>query len=117
MNPDALLDHWRDALTLAATVAAPFLIVTLAIGLLVALLQTATQLNENLLTFAPKLAGALVVVALGGHWVVDRLARFTAASFEAAAGDLTPAPEPMAGPSAAPGVPSALGAPGGGVGP
>ena len=83
MSEDSLLDLWRMALTCAAEVAAPFLVVGLVIGLAVAILQTATQLQESALTFVPKLAVALIVLALAGHWMLDKLGRFTIASFTA----------------------------------
>ncbi|MEZ4365282.1 MAG: flagellar biosynthetic protein FliQ [Kofleriaceae bacterium] len=104
MNGDALVDQWREALTVMAAVAAPFLVVALAVGLAVATLQTATQLQENLLTFAPKLAATLLVVALGGHWIVDRLTRFATSSFEVAAAPPRPDPDPIAGPITAAGA-------------
>ena len=70
------LDLWRDALTTLAVISAPFLVTALAVGLVVALLQTATQLQESVLAFVPKLAAALLVIALGGHFVLDHPGRF-----------------------------------------
>jgi flagellar biosynthetic protein FliQ len=63
-------------------VAAPFLMIGLVVGLAVAIIQTATQLQESVLTFVPKLAAALIVIALAGHWMLDRLGRFTIAAFQ-----------------------------------
>jgi flagellar biosynthetic protein FliQ len=83
MNEDSLLDLWRTALTVAAEVAAPFLIVGLTIGLAVAIVQTATQLQESALTFVPKLGVALIVLALAGHWMLEKLGQFTIAAFTA----------------------------------
>jgi len=83
MSPDSLLDLWRSALMTVVTVSAPFLIVGLAVGLTVAVIQTATQLQESVLTFVPKLAAALVVLALAGHWMLDKLGNFTVAAFTA----------------------------------
>ena len=71
------LDLWHQALALIATVAAPFLVVALVVGLLVALFQTATQLQESVLSFVPKLAAALIVLALAGHYLFSRLTQFT----------------------------------------
>jgi len=76
VSADSLLDLWRSALSVAVSVAAPFLLAGLAVGLAVAIVQTATQLQENVLTFVPKLATALVVIALAGHWALDQLGRF-----------------------------------------
>jgi flagellar biosynthetic protein FliQ len=80
---DSLLDLWRNALTVVVAVSAPFLLVGLAVGLTVAVIQTATQLQESILTFVPKLAAALLVIALAGHWMLDKLGRFTIAAFTA----------------------------------
>ena len=83
MTTDSLLDLWRGALMVTVTVSAPFLLIGLAVGLTVAVIQTATQLQESILTFVPKLAAALIVVALSGHWMLDKLGRFTIAAFTA----------------------------------
>jgi len=77
------LDLWHQALELIATVAAPFLVAALVVGLLVALFQTATQLQESVLSFVPKLAVALLVLALAGHYLFDRLTRFTTTAITA----------------------------------
>jgi len=81
VNPDTILDLWRQALTVCVAVAAPFLIAALAVGLVVAVIQTATQLQESVLTFVPKLAAALLVMALAGHWALDKLGTFTTQAF------------------------------------
>lgn len=70
------LDLWRAALTTMASVVAPFLIGALVVGLVVALIQTATQLQESVLAFVPKLVAALVILAVAGHYTLDRLSRF-----------------------------------------
>jgi len=77
----SLLDLWRNAFTVVCAVSAPFLLAGLAVGLAVAIIQTATQLQESALSFVPKLAVALVVLALAGHWMLDRLGTFTTQAF------------------------------------
>ena len=83
MSTESLLDLWRNALTLVVAVSAPFLIAGLVVGLGVAVVQTATQLQETILTFVPKLAAALIVIALAGHWALDKLGSFTQQAFTA----------------------------------
>lgn len=83
MNPDSLLDLWRNALATTVAVSAPFLITALAVGLAISIIQTATQLQESVLAFVPKLAAALVVIAIAGHWCLDKLGTFTKQSFTA----------------------------------
>ena len=83
MNTGSVLDLWREALSVTAQVCAPFLITGLVIGLVVAVLQTATQLQESILSFVPKLIAALIVLAVGGHWCLDKLNNFTTQAFTA----------------------------------
>jgi flagellar biosynthesis protein FliQ len=83
VSSDSLLDLWRNALTVCVEVAAPFLVACLVVGLLISIVQTATQLQESVLTFVPKLGAALLVIALAGHWCLDKLAKFTTQAFTA----------------------------------
>ena len=83
MSTDQIIDLWRAALTVIVEVSAPFLLSCLAVGLAVAIVQTATQLQESVLTFVPKLGAALLVIALAGHWCLDRLGKFTTDAFTA----------------------------------
>jgi flagellar biosynthetic protein FliQ len=81
VSPASLLDLFRAALSVTVAVSAPFLVAGLVVGLAVAVVQTATQLQESVLTFVPKLAAALLVLALAGHWALDKLGRFTTEAF------------------------------------
>lgn len=83
MTSGDLLDLWRQAITTIAAVSAPFLVTGLALGLVIAVLQTATQLQESILSFVPKLIAALIVLAVAGHWTLDKLNRFTTDAFTA----------------------------------
>jgi len=85
VNISSLLDLWRDALTTAAVVGGPFLIASLAVGLVVSLIQAATQLQENVLSFVPKLIAIGLVMALAGHSLLDKLTRYTSHAVEQAA--------------------------------
>ena len=85
MSTAGLLDLWRDALGTAITVAAPFLAVAVALGLVISIIQTATQIQEATLTFVPKVAGALIVLALAGNWLLDEIGSFAVRSFTTSA--------------------------------
>lgn len=98
MTEDSLLDLWRGALTVAAEVSAPFLVIGLVVGLAIAIVQTATQLQESALTFVPKLAVALIVLALAGHWMLDKLGSFAKQSFMSSVHSSTVAPEDLGTP-------------------
>lgn len=82
MSETALLELWRGALWCAVYVAAPFVIVALLVGLIASLLQAATQLQENALSFIPKLIAVGVVLALGGPWFLHQLTQYTHAAGE-----------------------------------
>lgn len=63
-------------------IAAPVLIAALAVGLLISILQVATQLQEMTLSYVPKLfVSALVLVALG-PWMIGRITQFALSSFQ-----------------------------------
>ena len=83
MSDATILDLWREALIVIVSISTPFLLTGLAIGLFVAVIQTATQLQESILSFVPKLAAALLVIAFAGHWALEKLNRFTTDAFTA----------------------------------
>jgi flagellar biosynthesis protein FliQ len=83
MDP-AILDLWSGALVTLATVAGPFIAVALAVGLLMSIIQAATQLQESVLSFAPKLIAVGLLLALTGHWLLDHLGRYFHSVVEAA---------------------------------
>ncbi|EQH67898.1 flagellar biosynthetic protein FliQ [Clostridioides difficile DA00273] len=64
-----------------AMIAAPVLIVSLVVGLLISVFQATTQIQEQTLTFVPKLIAILLVVAIGGSWMLHTLISFTSEIF------------------------------------
>lgn len=76
MTSQQVVDIGTRALIVSAKVAGPFLVVVLAVGVIVGLLQSVTQLQEPTLTFVPKLIGAAVVVAVSGNWMLASLVSF-----------------------------------------
>ena len=75
MSPSQLLDLWRGALDVLVVVGGPLIAVALGVGLLTSLIQAATQLSDATLSFVPKIAAVLVVLALGGSWLLAHLER------------------------------------------
>jgi flagellar biosynthetic protein FliQ len=57
-------------------VAAPILIVSLTVGLIVSILQTVTSIQEQTLTFVPKLIAILLVIMLFGNWMLTSVREF-----------------------------------------
>lgn len=78
MGVDALTRLIAESLYLALWVSAPALLTALAIGLGVAVLSTATQVQEQSLQYVPKLVGVAIALALAGAWMADQLVGFTA---------------------------------------
>ena len=66
----------RQALELTIVVSAPILLTALIIGLLVSIFQAATQINEQTLTFIPKLVGMFVILIIAGPWMVGMMVDF-----------------------------------------
>ena len=76
MTPDTVMTIGRHALEVTVMLAAPLLLVTLAIGLLVGIFQAATQINEMTLSFIPKLLAMAAMLVLAGPWMLSLLTGF-----------------------------------------
>ncbi len=76
METTQLLDLWRDAIYCMAMVSGPFLLVALMVGLVMSLLQAATQMQENILSLVPKLLSVGLVMLIAGSWLMDTLTGF-----------------------------------------
>ncbi|MBA3917140.1 MAG: flagellar type III secretion system protein FliQ [Gemmatimonadaceae bacterium] len=77
MSHQLVIDLTRDAILTALMVAAPLLLIALGIGLLVSIIQSVTQIQEQTLSFVPKLVlvgGAFIV---GMPWLLQILIKFT----------------------------------------
>ncbi len=73
MSDPVVVDLLYGALITAATVAAPILVASLAVGLLTALLQAATPLQENVISFVPKIAVVGMTLTVAGNWMLTTL--------------------------------------------
>lgn len=82
MTPQAVLTFGREALTLLLTVSLPVLLVVMVVGLLVSIFQAVTQINENTLSFVPKLVAAAVVFMVAGPWMLSTIVDFIRRTFE-----------------------------------
>ena len=77
MTPELVLDIGREAITVTALLAAPLLLSALAIGLLVGMIQAATQIQEMTLTFIPKLIVLAIALMVAGSWMLGLLTDFS----------------------------------------
>jgi flagellar biosynthetic protein FliQ len=73
MGPQATMTFLMQAMELMLLVAAPLLLAILAVGLLVSVLQAATQVNEATLSFIPKLLVAVATLVATGPWLIALL--------------------------------------------
>ena len=76
MDPQPAIDLAREALVTALVVSAPVLVAGMIVGLLVGLLQAVTQIQEQSLSFVPKLVAMLVVLTLTMPWLVTRMIEY-----------------------------------------
>ncbi len=70
MTPEMVLEIGTQAMWIAVLLAAPVLLSALAIGVLIGMVQAATQIQEMTLSFIPKLLGVAAVLALAGSWML-----------------------------------------------
>lgn len=77
MDTSAVLDVGLDALLLAAKLSAPLLITALAVGFVISLFQSVTQIQEVTLSFVPKAIGVGLALLVSGHWMVSETVAFT----------------------------------------
>lgn len=82
MTPEMVMTQGREAIQLALLLAAPLLLASLLVGVLVGLFQAATQINEMTLSFIPKLVAMAVVIVIAGPWMIRLLVEFTRRLFE-----------------------------------
>ena len=77
MTPEIVIDIGRDALYVVMLLAAPMLLSALATGLLVGLFQAATQINEQTLSFIPKLLVMFTALIVSGSWLLALILDYT----------------------------------------
>ena len=77
MNQDVVINVGMQAMQLAFKISMPLLLVGLVIGLLVSVFQAVTQIQEQTLTFIPKILATIVVMVVGGPWMLDQLLSYT----------------------------------------
>ncbi|MTI63151.1 flagellar biosynthesis protein FliQ [Methylophaga sp.] len=82
MTPETVLTVMQQTLQLISVLIAAILLPALFIGLLVSMFQAATSINEQTLTFIPKLFITLLVLMMAGPWMLSMLISFTRRLFE-----------------------------------
>lgn len=77
----SIIDVVRTALIIAMKISAPILAAGVAIGLVISIIQSVTQIQEQTLVFVPKIFSMILVAILLMNWVIQRLADFAAEMF------------------------------------
>ena len=76
MTPEIAVDLFREALWLTSLIGAVCVVPSLIVGLMVAVFQAATQINEQTLSFLPRLLVMLVTLIVGGPWIVQTIMEY-----------------------------------------
>jgi flagellar biosynthetic protein FliQ len=77
MTPETVMDLTHSTLMVTCMLAAPLLLLALVVGLVIGMLQAATQINEQTLSFIPKLLFIVLALFAVGPWMLKTLVDFT----------------------------------------
>lgn len=81
MTQGQVMELLQSALLVAIKLAAPMLLVSIAIGLVVAIFQAATQIHEQTLTFVPKVLAIALLLLATGSWMMTTMNEFVSSLF------------------------------------
>lgn len=81
MSHQLVVDLARNAIMLAALIGGPMLLVALVVGLVISVLQAVTQIQEQTLSFLPKLAAVAAVFVVALPWMLQLLVKYTTELF------------------------------------
>jgi len=82
MNQTEVIGILKDAILTIITVSAPMLLTALLVGLIISVFMAATQINEQTLSFVPKIIAVFVALIICGPWMLTKLVDFTSRLFE-----------------------------------
>lgn len=77
MSENMVLSIMKDGIVTGLMVAAPILIVSIVVGLIISIFQATTQIQEQTLTFVPKLIAIAVIGLITGAWMLNTMVGFT----------------------------------------
>lgn len=77
MNNADMLKLAQDAIRTVLFVAAPMLIISLSVGLIVSVIQAVTQIQEATLAFVPKIIAVFISILIFGPWIINLVTEFT----------------------------------------
>ena len=76
MTPEVAVDLFREALWMTSMMVAILVVPSLLVGLVVAMFQAATQINEQTLSFLPRLLVMLITLIVAGPWLVQKFMEY-----------------------------------------
>jgi flagellar biosynthetic protein FliQ len=79
------VEWFRQMLWMAVLISAPSILAAVIVGLIVSIVQAATQVNDQTVGFGPKVIAVVAALAISAHWMLAELAQFTTAVFSALA--------------------------------
>ena len=79
MSPEAVTRVMREGLMLTLLLSAGPMLASMVIGLVVSIFQATTQIQEQTLSYVPKLTGVFVTIAILGPWILAQAVKFTVA--------------------------------------
>ena len=82
MTPEIAIDLAREAVLIALVVGMPIMLVAVVIGLIISIGQAVTQLQEQTLSFVPKIAAMFLVAVLLTPWLIDQMTDYATALYE-----------------------------------
>ena len=82
MSTGVVIDIAREALWLIIKCSAPLLLVSLVVGLTISIFQTVTSIQEQTLTFVPKILSIFITLIICGGWIMDNIVAFMHHLFE-----------------------------------
>jgi len=77
MNQDTVVSIVTHAMEVGLKVSLPILLVGLIVGLVISVFQAVTQIQEQTLSFIPKVLGLVVVIVVAGPWMLDQIVNWT----------------------------------------
>jgi flagellar biosynthetic protein FliQ len=83
MDPQQVFTFGQQGLYILLMVSAPVLLAVLVVGLIVSIVQAATQINEATLSFVPKIVAAVAVLAVAGPWMMTTLVEYIQRTLQA----------------------------------
>ena len=81
MNVESAIELLRSLITISLTLVGPILMVAMGVGITVSLVQAVTSIQEQTLTFVPKLLAVATLLVVAAPWMIRQLMEFTIACF------------------------------------